>query len=153
VIRGPIADRFGRKPTMTLSILLFGVATAPAGISTSLWEWNAFRFVAAIGIGGEWAMAGPALRGHAGSLSLPLSLTSIVFLLGILLVGLAPKTRGQAIPDWPRPAGAAPVRRDRSPGDAGVLPRSRLPHHPSPASAATGAPGTVLNVDAAHTFS
>ena len=61
VIWGPIADRFGRKPTMTLSILLFGVATALAGVSTSLWEWNAFRFVAAIGIGGEWAMAGTLL--------------------------------------------------------------------------------------------
>jgi hypothetical protein len=49
------------------------------------------------------AAAGAFLVGYGidrtGSLSLPLPLTSIVFLLGILLVGLAPETRGQAIPD------------------------------------------------------
>lgn len=61
VIWGPIADRFGRKPTMTLSILIFGLATALAGIATNVWEWNAFRFLAAVGIGGEWAMAGTLL--------------------------------------------------------------------------------------------
>ncbi|MGI5135365.1 MULTISPECIES: MFS transporter [unclassified Streptomyces] len=60
-IWGPIADRFGRKPAMMASILMYGVFTALAGISTDLWEWNAFRFLAAIGIGGEWAMAGTLL--------------------------------------------------------------------------------------------
>ncbi|WP_327099065.1 MFS transporter [Nocardia vinacea] len=60
-IWGPIADRFGRKPAMTLSILMYGVFTALAGLATNLWEWNAFRFLAAIGVGGEWAMAGTLL--------------------------------------------------------------------------------------------
>lgn len=57
-IWGPIADRFGRKPTMTASILVYGVFTALAAASTNVWEWNAFRFLAAVGVGGEWAMAG-----------------------------------------------------------------------------------------------
>jgi len=60
-IWGPIADRFGRMPAMTASIAMYGVFTALAGLSTNLWEWNAFRFVAAIGVGGEWAMAGTLL--------------------------------------------------------------------------------------------
>jgi len=60
-IWGPIADRFGRKPTMMASILMYGVFTAAAGLSTNVWEWDAFRFLAAVGIGGEWAMAGTLL--------------------------------------------------------------------------------------------
>ncbi|MER6358988.1 MFS transporter [Streptomyces sp. NPDC001634] len=60
-IWGPIADRFGRKSAMMASILMYGVFTALAGISTNLWQWNAFRFLAAIGVGGEWAMAGTLL--------------------------------------------------------------------------------------------
>jgi MFS family permease len=58
---GPVADRFGRKPAMMFSILMYGVFTALAGISTNLWEWNIFRFLAAVGVGGEWAMAGTLL--------------------------------------------------------------------------------------------
>ncbi len=60
-IWGPIADRFGRKPAMMASILMYGIFTALAGAATELWEWNAFRFLAAIGVGGEWAMAGTLL--------------------------------------------------------------------------------------------
>lgn len=58
VVWGPIADRFGRRPAMMGSILMYAVFTGLAGVATNLWEWNAFRFLCAIGIGGEWAMAG-----------------------------------------------------------------------------------------------
>ncbi|TSB18979.1 MFS transporter [Streptomyces benahoarensis] len=60
-IWGPIADRFGRKPAMMASILIYGVFTALAGFATNMWEWNICRFLAAIGVGGEWAMAGTLL--------------------------------------------------------------------------------------------
>jgi MFS family permease len=60
-IWGPIADRFGRMPAMTASILLYGIFTALAGTASNMWEWNGYRLVAAIGIGGEWAMAGTLL--------------------------------------------------------------------------------------------
>jgi MFS family permease len=60
-IWGPIADRFGRMPAMTASILIYGIFTALAGTATNVWEWNGYRFIAAIGIGGEWAMAGTLL--------------------------------------------------------------------------------------------
>lgn len=55
---GPIADRFGRRPAMMGSILTYAVFTALAGIATNVWEWNVFRFLCAVGVGGEWAMAG-----------------------------------------------------------------------------------------------
>jgi MFS family permease len=58
---GPVADRFGRKPAMMASILMYAVFTALAGTATGLWEWNTFRFLASIGVGGEWAMAGTLL--------------------------------------------------------------------------------------------
>ncbi|HEX3785408.1 MAG TPA: MFS transporter [Pseudonocardiaceae bacterium] len=57
-IWGPIADRFGRRPAMMGSILTYAVFTALAGLATNVWEWNAFRFLCAVGVGGEWAMAG-----------------------------------------------------------------------------------------------
>ncbi|HZA10209.1 MFS transporter [Mycobacterium sp.] len=60
-IWGPIADRFGRKPAMTASILMYGIFTALAGTATNVWEWNGYRFLTAIGVGGEWAMAGTLL--------------------------------------------------------------------------------------------
>ncbi|HEY3685754.1 MAG TPA: MFS transporter [Streptosporangiaceae bacterium] len=55
---GPIADKFGRRPAMIGSILTFAVFTAAAGLATNVWMWMAFRFLAAVGVGGEWAMAG-----------------------------------------------------------------------------------------------
>ncbi|WP_082990444.1 MULTISPECIES: MFS transporter [unclassified Mycobacterium] len=60
-IWGPIADRFGRKPAMTTSILMYGIFTALAGTASNVWEWNGYRFLTAIGVGGEWAMAGTLL--------------------------------------------------------------------------------------------
>ena len=46
---------------MMSSIVMYGIFTALAGTATNLWEWNTFRFLAAIGVGGEWAMAGTVL--------------------------------------------------------------------------------------------
>jgi MFS family permease len=57
-IWGVLADRFGRKPAMIGSILMYAVFTALAGLATNVWEWNLFRFLCAVGVGGEWATAG-----------------------------------------------------------------------------------------------
>ena len=55
---GPIADRFGRLPAMSYSILVYAVFTFLAGFSQNIWQLFFFRFLASVGIGGEWAMAG-----------------------------------------------------------------------------------------------
>ena len=58
---GPIADRFGRKPAMMASILVYAIFTGLAGLAANVWEWDIFRLLAAVGVGGEWAMAGTLL--------------------------------------------------------------------------------------------
>ena len=56
LIWGPIADRFGRVRTMMFSILAFSVFTLLAAFSTGVWSLAAFRFLAGVGIGGEWSI-------------------------------------------------------------------------------------------------
>jgi len=55
---GPIADRFGRVRTLTLTILCYSLFTLAGAFSTKVWELGAFRLLAGIGIGGEWTLGG-----------------------------------------------------------------------------------------------
>ena len=55
---GPIADRYGRTKTLAATIVVFAVFTGAAALSTNVWELGIFRFLAGVGIGGEWALAG-----------------------------------------------------------------------------------------------
>lgn len=55
---GPVADRYGRARTLMFTILVYAIFTFLAAFSQNVWELSAFRFLAGIGIGGEWAMAG-----------------------------------------------------------------------------------------------
>ncbi len=57
-IWGPIADRFGRTRTLAGTVLIYSVFTGAAALADNVWELGVFRFLAGIGIGGEWAMAG-----------------------------------------------------------------------------------------------
>jgi MFS family permease len=59
-IFGRIGDRLGRSRTLTLTILTYALFTGLAFFATQWWHLLIFRFVAALGIGGEWA-AGSAL--------------------------------------------------------------------------------------------
>ena len=56
MIWGPIADRFGRVRTMMFSILSFSVFTLLAAFATGIWTLAVFRFLAGVGIGGEWSI-------------------------------------------------------------------------------------------------
>jgi MFS family permease len=56
LIWGPIADRFGRVRTMMFSILCFSLFTMLAAFSTGVWDLAIYRFLAGIGIGGEWSV-------------------------------------------------------------------------------------------------
>ena len=53
---GPIADRFGRVPTLTMTILCYSLFTLLCGVVTNIWQLAAFRLLAGIGIGGEWSI-------------------------------------------------------------------------------------------------
>jgi MFS family permease len=56
LVWGPVADRFGRVRTMMLSILCFSLFTMLTGFSTGILTLAIFRFMAGVGIGGEWAV-------------------------------------------------------------------------------------------------
>src|SRR2546428_6747735 len=56
MVWGPIADRFGRVRTLALTILCYSAFTFAAALSTNLWHLAAFRLLAGVGIGGEWAI-------------------------------------------------------------------------------------------------
>ena len=55
---GPVADRFGRARCLAATILVFSIFTGAAALAHNVWQLGLFRFLAGIGIGGEWAMAG-----------------------------------------------------------------------------------------------
>jgi MFS family permease len=57
-IWGPISDKFGRTKSLAATVLVYAGFTGAAALSTNMWELALFRFLAGIGIGGQWAMAG-----------------------------------------------------------------------------------------------
>lgn len=57
-IWGPIADLFGRARALAATILVYSLFTGLAAFSTTVWQLALFRFLAGVGVGGEWAMAG-----------------------------------------------------------------------------------------------
>jgi MFS transporter, AAHS family, 4-hydroxybenzoate transporter len=55
LLAGPIGDRFGRKPLLMLSMLLFGIASLASATSTSLPFLAGTRFFTGVGIAGGFA--------------------------------------------------------------------------------------------------
>ena len=49
---GPVGDRWGRRPALLGSVVLFGLTTLLGATSTSLWILAAWRFLTGIGLGG-----------------------------------------------------------------------------------------------------
>jgi MFS family permease len=60
ILFGQIADRIGRTRTLTLTMLLYALGTACCAMAPNIWALIAFRLIASLGIGGEWA-AGAAM--------------------------------------------------------------------------------------------
>ena len=54
---GAAADRFGRKPGLLISILIFGVASIATTLAHSMPELMAYRFVTGFGLGGAMPSA------------------------------------------------------------------------------------------------
>jgi len=55
ILFGILADYLGRAKTLVITILIYAVFTGLAGFSRSWWELAIYRFLTALGIGGEWA--------------------------------------------------------------------------------------------------
>jgi MFS family permease len=91
ILFGSLADRIGRKPTMAITILCYSVFSGLTFFATELWHVAALRFLVALGVGGEWAVAASLVaevfparaRAHASGI---FHATSV---LGTWLAGLA----------------------------------------------------------------
>jgi MFS family permease len=53
---GSLADRFGRKPMMAVTILFYSIFSGLTFFATELWHVAVLRFLVALGVGGEWAV-------------------------------------------------------------------------------------------------
>jgi MFS family permease len=88
---GVLADRWGRRPTLILTIAMYSVFSGLTYFAETLWQVGVLRFLVAIGVGGEWSVAAaliaetfpPRARAQAGGI---FHATSI---LGTWLAGLA----------------------------------------------------------------
>ena len=56
VLFGWLGDRIGRVRAMTLSILTYALCSGMGGLAAAPWHMVAIRFVAALGMGGEWSL-------------------------------------------------------------------------------------------------
>lgn len=56
VIFGWLGDRIGRVRAMSLSIFTYAIFTGLCGFANEAWHIAALRFVASLGMGGEWAL-------------------------------------------------------------------------------------------------
>lgn len=74
-VGGALADRYGRKPLLMATILVYSIGTLASGLSLGFWSLMLARAVTGIGVGGEWAVAHalvgetvpPHVRGRYGS--------------------------------------------------------------------------------------
>ena len=60
VLFGVVADYFGRTKTLIVTILIYTLFTGLAALSETWWHLAMYRFLTALGVGGEWA-AGAAI--------------------------------------------------------------------------------------------
>src|SRR5207248_9294553 len=53
---GRIGDKMGRARALSLTIFTYAMFTGLSSLSQTWWQLLIFRFLAALGIGGEWAV-------------------------------------------------------------------------------------------------
>jgi MFS family permease len=56
LLAGTLADKFGRRPMLIVTILFYSVFSGMSYFVTARWELCVLRFLIAMGIGGEWAV-------------------------------------------------------------------------------------------------
>jgi MFS family permease len=56
LVFGILGDRIGRAKTMVMTILLYSVFTGLSYFSRQLWDFNVYRFLCSLGVGGQFAV-------------------------------------------------------------------------------------------------
>jgi len=97
ILFGALSDRIGRKKTLSLTILFYSLFTCASAFSEQWWHLAAWRFLVAMGVGGEWAVASSMVaevfpsraRAHVGSIFHASSVfgTYLAVLAGWLIIG------------------------------------------------------------------
>lgn len=90
---GMLADRWGRRPTMVVTILMYSIFSGLTYFATELWHVGGLRFLVAMGVGGEWAVAAALVsevfpakaRAHAGGIFHATSLLGTWLAAGVAL--------------------------------------------------------------------
>ncbi len=109
ILFGMMSDRVGRKRTLSYTILFYSAFTCLSALSQTWWHLAALRFLVALGVGGEWAVAGTLVaesfprraRAHVGSLFHASSVLGayLAVAAGALLIG------NPAVASWARQPG------------------------------------------------
>jgi len=94
ILFGSLADRWGRRPMIMVTILMYSVFSGVTFFAQSLWQVGATRFLVAMGVGGEWAVAASLVaevfpkeaRAHASGI---FQATSVLGTWAAALAGLA----------------------------------------------------------------
>jgi MFS family permease len=76
LVCGSLADRYGRRPLLIATILIYSLFSGLTYFVTDLWQLAIVRFLIAMGVGGEWAVAAslvaevfpPRARAHASGI-------------------------------------------------------------------------------------
>src|SRR5262249_31608813 len=55
IVFGYLTDRLGRARTLLITMVVYAGATAACAFPPSMWGAGGLRFIASLGIGGEWA--------------------------------------------------------------------------------------------------
>ena len=61
VVFGMLADRWGRRRVMAVTILMYSVFTGLTALAQNWWQLAGTRFLVGMGVGGEWAVAAAAV--------------------------------------------------------------------------------------------
>src|SRR5580700_10379120 len=56
ILFGILGDRLGRAKTMMLTILCYTVFTGLSVLSTGVWDFNVYRFLCGLGVGGQFGI-------------------------------------------------------------------------------------------------
>lgn len=108
---GRLGDKIGRTRTLTLTILTYAVFTGLSFFAVEWWHLLIFRFVAALGIGGEWA-AGSALVSEtlgAKHRSWASATLQSGYMVGIILAAITVGALGALPPKYVFLVGIAPA--------------------------------------------
>ncbi|MCA9173759.1 MAG: MFS transporter [Planctomycetales bacterium] len=57
ILFGMLSDKIGRSKTMIVTILFYSVFTCVTALANAPWQMVLLRFLVAMGVGGEWAVA------------------------------------------------------------------------------------------------